>query len=125
MSIILAVNGVVETYPVKPAAQRQIQVEAVEAQGNNDQRSSSSDRSNIAAHNTYQQQAHQDQHAKPALFARDLMTSPVLTLSSDSTVSDAWTIMTHKGFRTFQSPRCTAPSWEWYPIAIFCAMCLV
>ena len=99
MSIILAVNGVVETYPVKPAAQRHMQVEAVAAQGNNDQRSSSPDRSNVAAHNAYQQQANQDQHAKPALFARDLMTSPVLTLSSDSTVSDAWAIMTHKGFR--------------------------
>lgn len=99
MSIILAVNGVVETYPVKPAAQRHMQVEAVEAQGNNDHRSPSSDRSNVAAHNAYQQQANQDQHAKPAIFARDLMTSPVLTLSSDSTVSDAWTIMTHKGFR--------------------------
>ncbi len=27
------------------------------------------------------------------------MTSPVLTLSSDSIVSDAWTIMAHKEFR--------------------------
>lgn len=99
MPIILAVNGVVETYPVKPAAQRHIQVEAVEAQGDNNQHSSSSDRSHVAAHNAYQQQANQDQHAKPALFASDLMTSPVLTLSSDSTVSDAWTIMAHKEFR--------------------------
>lgn len=99
MSIIRAVNRPVETYPVKPAASRQLQVEAVEAPGNDDQRSSSSDRSSVAAHTAYQQQADQNQPVKAALLARDLMTSPVLTLPSDSTVSDAWTIMMHKGFR--------------------------
>ena len=99
MSIIRAVDRIIETYPVKPAAPRHMQVEAVEAPGNNDQRSSSSDRSNVAAHTAYQQQANQDQQTKAALVARDLMTSPVLTLPSDSTVSDAWGIMVHKGFR--------------------------
>jgi len=32
-------------------------------------------------------------------LARDLMTSPVQALSSDATVSDAWSLITHKGFR--------------------------
>ncbi len=99
MSIIRAVNRIVETYPVKPASTRPMQVEPVEPPGDNDQRSSSSDRSSVAAHTAYQQQANQDQQTKVALVARDLMTSPVLTLSSDSTVSEAWAIMMQKGFR--------------------------
>ena len=99
MPIILAVNGIVETYPVKPVVPRHMQVGAVEAQEKKDQRSPSSDQSSVAAHNAYQQQANQDQHSKQVLLARDLMTSPVVTLPSDSTLSDAWTVMTHKGFR--------------------------
>lgn len=99
MPIILAVNGIVEAYPVKPAAPRHAQVEAVEAQGNNDHRSPSSDRSGLAAQAAYNRQTNQDQHPKPALLARDLMTSPVQALSSDATVSDAWSLITHKGFR--------------------------
>ncbi|MDH4328294.1 MAG: CBS domain-containing protein [Nitrospira sp.] len=31
-------------------------------------------------------------------MARDLMASPVQTLSSDFSASNAWTLMTHKGF---------------------------
>jgi acetoin utilization protein AcuB len=99
MPIILAVNGIVEAYPVKPVAPRHPQVEAVEAQVNNDHRSSPSDRSCLAAQAAYHRQTNQEQHPKPALLARDLMTSPVQALPSDSTVSEAWAIMTHKGFR--------------------------
>ncbi|MDH5624709.1 MAG: hypothetical protein OEY21_01240 [Nitrospira sp.] len=99
MPIIRAINGIVETYPVKPAAPWHMQVEAIKAQGNSDHRSFSSDRSNLAAHAAYRRQADQNQHSKPALLARDLMTSPVQTLSSGSSASDAWPLMTHKGFR--------------------------
>jgi acetoin utilization protein AcuB len=98
MPIILPVNGIVETYPVKPGTPRHAQIESVEAQGNNSQHSSSSDRSVRAAQSAYHRQSNQDQHPKAALLAGDLMTSPVQTLPSDSTISEAWAIMTHKNF---------------------------
>jgi acetoin utilization protein AcuB len=99
MPIVLAVNGIVETYPVKPAAMRHPRVESVEAQGEQSQRPPSSDRSVLAAQTAYQQQAGQDPHPKPAVLARDLMTAPVLSLPSDSTLADAWDVMKRRGFR--------------------------
>jgi acetoin utilization protein AcuB len=99
MPIVLAVNGIVETYPVKPVATRPARVESVEAQGENSQRPASSDRSVLAAQTAYQQQTRQEQQPKPAVLARDLMTSPVLTIPSDSTLDEAWAVMKQKGFR--------------------------
>jgi acetoin utilization protein AcuB len=99
MPIVLAVNGIVETYPVKPAAPRHTRVESVETQGENSQRPPSSDRSVLAAQTAYQQQTDQGQHPRPAVLARDLMTAPVLSLPSDGTLKDAWAAMTRRGFR--------------------------
>ncbi len=99
MPIILAVNGIVETYPVKPVAPRPYHVESIEAQGENSQRPSSSDRSVLAAQTAYQQQTRQEQQPKPVVLARDLMTSPVQTLPSDSTLAEAWAVMRRRGFR--------------------------
>lgn len=99
MPIVLAVNGIVETYPVKPTAPRHARVESVEAQGEQSRRPPSSHRSIVAAQTAYQQQTGQDQHPKPVVLARDLMTAPVLSLPSDSTLTEAWTVMTRRGFR--------------------------
>lgn len=99
MPIVLAVNGIVETYPVKPTAPRHTRVESIEAQGEHSRRPPSSDRSVLAAQTAYQQQTGQNQHPKPAVLARDLMTAPVLALPSDSTLTEAWTVMKSRGFR--------------------------
>jgi len=99
MPIVLAVNGIVETYPIKPASTRHTRVESVETQGDNSQRPPPSDRSVLAAQTAYQQQTGQDQHPKPAVLARDLMTVSVLSLPSDSTLIDAWALMKRRGFR--------------------------
>ena len=89
MPIILAVNGIAETYPVKPVTSRH-------AQGDDAHDSASPDRWTLAAQQAYRQQTGQEQHSKPAIVARDLMTSPVHTLTSDSTLRDAWDVMTQK-----------------------------
>ncbi len=91
MPIILAVNGITETYPVKPVTSRH-------AQDQDTHESPSSDRWVSAAQHAYRQQTDHDQHVKPALLARDLRTSPVHTLTSDKTLHDAWDVMTQKGF---------------------------
>jgi acetoin utilization protein AcuB len=90
MPIILAVNGIVETYPVKPVTSRH-------QQDNGAHGSLTSDQWISAAQRAYHQQADHDQHSKPALLARDLMASPVHTLTSDRTLRDAWEVMTQKG----------------------------
>ncbi|MBX3329004.1 MAG: CBS domain-containing protein [Nitrospira sp.] len=95
MPIILAVNGIVETYPIKPVGPRN----GAESPGEREhQHSSSLDRSALAAQTAYQQQSNERPHLKPAILARDLMSAPVLSLPSDSTLLDAWAGMSHKGF---------------------------
>jgi len=97
MPIILAVNGVVETYPIKPVGQRN----GAESPGEREHRgqhSSSLDRSALAAQTAYQQQSIERPHLKPAILARDLMSAPVLSLPSDHTLLDAWESMSQKGF---------------------------
>jgi acetoin utilization protein AcuB len=97
MPIILAVNGIVETYPIKPVGPRN-GAESPGEQEHHGQRSSSLDRSALAAQTAYQQQSIERSHLKPAILARDLMSAPVLSLPSDSTLLDAWASMSHKGF---------------------------
>jgi acetoin utilization protein AcuB len=98
MPIVLSVNGIVETYPVKPAGPRHARVESAEAHGDTGQRPPSSDRSILAAQTAYQQQTGQGQHPRPAILARDLMTVPVLSLPSDSPLTEAWAVMKRRGF---------------------------
>lgn len=95
MPIILAVNGIVETYPIKPVGPRNGHAEEREHHG---PPASSSDRSALAAQTAYQRQSIERPHLKPAILARDLMSAPVFSLPSDSTLLDAWTSMSHKGF---------------------------
>lgn len=91
MPIILAVNGIMETYPVKPVTSRH-------TQDHDAHESPSSDRWVLAAQQAYRQQTDHDQHVKSALLARDLMALPVHTLTSDKTLYDAWEMMAPKGF---------------------------
>ena len=96
MPIVPAISGIVETYPIKPTVQRPAHVESVETQGDQSHHPPLPDHPHKAAHTAYQQQTEQGVQAKPALLARDLMSSPVHTLSSDSTASDAWAEMTRR-----------------------------
>ncbi|MDF0650848.1 MAG: CBS domain-containing protein [Nitrospira sp.] len=98
MSIILTVNGIVETYPIKPAGPRNGRVESVGEREPYGRHSPSLDRSALAAQTAYQQQSSDPPHLRPAILARDLMSAPVFSLSSDSTLLDAWASMSHKGF---------------------------
>ncbi|WHZ27298.1 MAG: hypothetical protein OJF51_002095 [Nitrospira sp.] len=98
MPIILAVNGVVETYPIKPVGPRNGRAESVGEREHHGQQSSSLDRSVLAAQTAYQQQSNERPQLKPAILARDLMNAPVLSLPSDSTLLDAWASMSEKGF---------------------------
>lgn len=98
MSIIVAVNGIAEVYPVKPAPLRSNRIESVADREHHDQQSSTLDHPVLVAHTAYQQQGLDRPHPTPAVLARDLMTTPVLSLPSDSRLVDAWTIMSHKGF---------------------------
>jgi acetoin utilization protein AcuB len=98
MPIILAVNGIVETYPMKPVGPRIGRAESAGEGEHQGQHSSSLDRSALAAQTAYQQQSIERPLPKPAILARDLMSAPVLSLPSDSTLLDAWESMSHKGF---------------------------
>jgi acetoin utilization protein AcuB len=93
MPIVPAISGIVETYPVKPTNQRPAHVESIEAQGDQSHQPPLPDHPHKAAHTAYQQQSEQSLQAKPVLLARDLMSSPVHTLTSDSTASEAWAEM--------------------------------
>jgi acetoin utilization protein AcuB len=94
MPIVLAVNGVAEVIPVKPVIPRLTRIESDPQQ---DERPS--DQSMAAAQTAYRQQSRQRQTLKPAVLARDLMSTPVITLPSDSTLAEAWAVMQAKGFR--------------------------
>lgn len=100
MPIIRAVNGIVETYPAAPVSARPPATQ-IAAAGRDDrskgQERQTADHAAHLAQQAYQQQAHQSSASKPALVAQDLMTSPVTSLPSDSTLLEAWSTMKHKG----------------------------
>jgi acetoin utilization protein AcuB len=98
MPIIVAVNGVAEIYPAKPAPLRYNRTEALTDREHHGHQSSTLDHPTLVAQMAYQQQGRNQPHPTPAVLAQDLMTTPVLSLPSDSRLLDAWTIMSHKGF---------------------------
>lgn len=98
MPIIVAVNGIAEIYPAKLVTPRYHRTEAAADREHHDQQSSTLDHPALVAQTAYQQQGVDRSHPTPAVLARDLMTTPVLSLPSDSRLLDAWTIMSHKGF---------------------------
>lgn len=97
MSVILAVNGITEIYQAKPVSPRHGRPEPAGDRESQKQHSSF-DHSSLHAQTAYQEQNTNRPHPKPALLARDLMSAPVLTLPSDSTVVAVWEIMSHKDF---------------------------
>lgn len=100
MPIIRAVNGIVETYPVAPVSPRPPATQVAAADREDRSKGQERQTADPAAHlaqQAYQQQAHQSHAPKPALLAQDLMTSPVTSLPSDSTLVEAWSVMKHKG----------------------------
>jgi acetoin utilization protein AcuB len=99
MPIIQSINGIVETYPVRPVTPREPVVDAVDSQAGKEQRQQAGDRTQLAAQQAYQEQTRQARPPKPAILARDLMTAPVVTLPSDATIVDAWVLMTRRSFR--------------------------
>jgi len=100
MSIIRAVDGIVETHPALPVSPRP---PATQADADNRRDRSKEQERQVANHTAllaqqaYQQQVHQAPAPKPALLAQDLMTSPVTWLPSDSTLLEAWMVMKRKG----------------------------
>lgn len=100
MPIIRAVNGIVEMHPV-PSVSPRPPATQVAAAGREDrskeQERQTADHAAHLAQQAYQEQAHQVHIPKPALLAQDLMTSPVTSLPSDSTLLEAWSVMKHKG----------------------------
>jgi acetoin utilization protein AcuB len=98
MPIIVAVNGVAEIYPAKLVTPRYNRTEAMADREHHGQQSSTLDHPTLVAQTAYQQQSPDRSQPTPAVLARDLMTTPVLSLPSDSRLVDAWTIMSHKGF---------------------------
>ena len=98
MPIIVAVNGIAEVYPAKLMTPRYNRMEAVADREHHGQQSSMLDHPALVAQTAYQQQGPDRSHPTPAIQARDLMTTPVVSLPSDSRLLEAWTIMSHKGF---------------------------
>lgn len=94
MPIVLAVNGIAEVFPVKPVIPRLTRIES-----DTQRDKAASDQSLLAAQTAYRQQSRQSDALKPAVLARDLMSTPVITLPSDSTLAEAWAMMQGKGFR--------------------------
>ncbi len=99
MAVVQAITGVAETYPVKPVTPRTPLVDAVDSQAGKDPHHPAGDRTKLAAQQAYQEQTKQTRPPKPAILARDLMTTPVVTLPSDATLVEAWTLMTRRAFR--------------------------
>ncbi|MBL8037554.1 CBS domain-containing protein [Nitrospira sp. CMX1] len=98
MPIIVAVNGIAEVYPAKLVTPRYNRTEAAADREHHGQQASTLDHPALIAHTAYQQQGSDRSHPTLAVLARDLMTTPVFSLPSDSPLLDAWTIMSHKGF---------------------------
>jgi acetoin utilization protein AcuB len=95
MPIPLAVNGIPEILPIQPPLPRVIRGEPADPQGGK----SAHRQAVVAAETAYRQQTGLPEGPKPAVLARDLMTTPVFALSSDCMLTEAWTLMQKEGFR--------------------------
>lgn len=101
MPIIRAVDGIVEMHPTLPVSPRPpaTQAEADRRDRSKEQQRQTADHAARLAQQAYQQQVSQAPASNPALFAQDLMTSPVSWLPSDSTLLEAWTVMKRQGIQ--------------------------
>ncbi|MBX3318786.1 MAG: CBS domain-containing protein [Nitrospira sp.] len=98
MPINLAINGITEIYPTKQVGSRSSRAETAGDGEPHGQHSPSLDHSALTAQTAYRQTGVQQRHPKPVVLARDLMNAPVVSLSSDSMLLDAWVIMSQKRF---------------------------
>lgn len=98
MPINVAVNGITEIYPTKQVGSRSSRAETAGDREPHDQHPPSLDHSASTAQTAYRQADIQQRHPKPAVLAKDLMRSPVVSLPSDSLLLDAWAIMSQKRF---------------------------
>jgi len=98
MPINLAINGITEIYPAKQVGSRAGRAGAAGDREPHDQHPPSLDHSALTAQTAYRQTGIQRQYSKPAVLAKDLMRSPVISLASDSVLLDAWVIMSQKSF---------------------------
>jgi hypothetical protein len=87
MAVVQAITGVAETYPVRPLTPGAPLIDAVDSQAGKDHRNPAGDRTKLAAQQAYQEQTTQTRPPKPAILARDLMPTPVITLPSDATLT--------------------------------------
>jgi acetoin utilization protein AcuB len=100
MPIIRAINGIVEMHPPLPVSHRPPATRADADNRRNrskEQERQAANHAALLAQQAYQQQVHQIPASREALLAQDLMTSPVTSLPSDSTLMEAWTVMKRKG----------------------------
>jgi len=100
MASIRPISDIKEIHPALPVSSRP---PATQADADNrrdrakEQERPAANPATLLAQQAYQQQAHQISAPKPALLAQDLMTSPVTSLPSDSTLVEAWRVMKRKG----------------------------
>lgn len=101
MPFIITVNGVAHTYQSPPVSTHHAPAQASEVRDHPQQQHLASSGNHVAsaAHQAYRRLAHPELRSKAAIVARDLMTSPVITLASTNTLGEAWHIMRIKGFR--------------------------
>ena len=100
MASIRPVSGIEEIHPALPVSSRPPAIQADADNRRNrakEQERQAANPATLLAQQAYQQQAHQVSAPKPALLAQDLMTSPVTSLPSDSTLVEAWRVMKRKG----------------------------
>jgi acetoin utilization protein AcuB len=96
MPVVLSIHGVAEPYWIHPGQIRSLRPESAAAADDHRDQRLPRERSAQAA---YQRQASAERPAQPAVLASDLMTAPVVTLPSDSTLAEAWEVMIRRGFR--------------------------
>lgn len=100
MAIIRAVSGIVEIHPALPVSPRppadQADADSRRDRAKEQERQAANPVTRLAQQ-AYQRQGHQAAAPKAALLAQDLMTSPVTSLPSDSTLLEAWNVMKRKG----------------------------
>jgi acetoin utilization protein AcuB len=87
MALVQAITGVAGTYPVKPLTPEAPLIDAVDSQTGKDHRNPAGDQTKLAAQQAYQEQTKRTRTPKPAILARDLMPTPVVTLPSDATLT--------------------------------------
>jgi acetoin utilization protein AcuB len=102
MPVILAINGAVENYRPNFGSSGGKSPRKRRAQGGHeadDEQPESLDPILVAARQAYQQAPQALQQKKPVTLAQDIMSVPVATLSPETLLTDAWALMSKKGFR--------------------------